>query len=348
MKQGKTMRKIFPVWITLIALSGSALHALEEERIVWPSPPDPARFVFDRTIANAEDLQIKRSFWGKVWDFLAGNEQKMLAAPFGVHIDEQGKLYVADGGNQAVFVFDPVKNEMRVIEGFGDQRFVSPVDVITDNAGRIYVSDSALGRIAVFSAEGAFLYALGEGEIKIARPVGMAINNTLGRIYISDTLAGVIMVFSLEGKFVTTIGTEGSGECEFSRPTYLALDKSGNLYVSDSMNHRVQVLDPEGKFIRSFGKLGDQIGNFGSPRGITLDNEGNIYVADSLFHSVQIFSPLGELLLSIGHFGEGRGEFSSPKDIVMDGNGTLYIADFYNMRIQKLKKLPDPQSRELP
>lgn len=342
------MRKKLLVWVALAALSGSSLHALEGERILWPSPPDTARFEYAGSITKSDDLNITRGFLTKVWDFLAGNEPKILAAPFGVHIDKRGLVYVADGGNQALFVFDPVENEMRVIEGFGEHRFVSPVDVVTDDAGRIYVSDSALGKIAVFTSDGKFLYALGAGEIKIARPTGMAINNALKRIYISDTVAGVIMVFSLEGKFITSIGSEGSGEREFSRPTYLALDKSGNLYVADSMNHRIQVLDPEGRFLRSFGHLGNKIGNFGSPRGIALDKEGNIYIVDSLFHVVQIFNPIGELLLVIGHFGEGKGEFSSPKGIAMDGNDILYIADFYNMRIQKVKKLPNPETRELP
>lgn len=316
----------------------------EQIKTVWPAPPDAARFEHSRFVSKAEDLQIERRWWKKVWDFLAGNEPPALEAPMGLHIGDDGKIFVVDAGRQEIVVFDPLKQEEYIWEGYGEKHFASPIDLDTDGSGRLYVTDSLAQTLYVLSEKGKPLRTIGQFE----RPTGIAVDRANKRVYVVDTLKCTIEVFTLEGEHVKSIGTAGRGDGEFNRPTFIALGKDENLYVSDSMNHRVQVLDKEGNFLRTFGRLGDQIGHFASPRGIGLDGDGNIYVVDTLFHSLQIFSPKGELLLVIGRYGGGVGEFSSPKDIAIDPKGNLYIADFYNRRLQVLRKLPDPEKRELP
>lgn len=335
-------------WLKLgFFLYASVLLSASETPIVWPFPPDPARFSYVKSISGPDDMEIKRSFFGKVWDFLAGNEPKVLQAPMGLYVSPKRVLYVTDSAQQSVFVFNPSDNMMDVWEGYGDVKFGSLIDIVADERGFVYVSDTVAKCVIILDSKGKFLRKIGV-ERAMERPTGLAIDEKRGWLYVSDTLKGQIEVFDLSGNHLRTIGKIGNEEGEFNRPTYITVDGNGNLYVSDSMNNRIQIFDFSGKFLRMFGERGGSIGYFGSPRGIALDQEGNIYVTDSLLHAVQIFNTNGELLLVIGNYGMQKGEFSSPKDIVIDSKGMVYIADFYNMRVQMVQKLPNPETRELP
>ncbi|MDD2780055.1 6-bladed beta-propeller [Sulfuricurvum sp.] len=342
------MKKIGIATASLLVWSTLTLHATTPtERIVWPAPPDQERFEYDRSVGKAEDLKITKSFFAKIWNFLLGEEERVLNAPFGLHVDANGKIYVVDTGEQRVFVFDPINNNMEVFAGAGERLFASPVDVVTDEKGAIYVADSVLRRVFVLSQEGETLRIIGEDDT-LQRPTGITYDSTRQRLYVVDTLAGVVQSYSSDGALIKTIGKEGGGDGEFNHPTYIAVGREGNLLVVDSMNHRVQILDCEGNFIRKFGQLGDQIGDFANPRGIAVDKDNNIYVADTLFNVIEIFNQQGELLMVIGGYGEGKGQFSAPKDIAIDSHGSLYIADSLNMRVQIIKRLPDSVTRSTP
>lgn len=308
------------------------------DTLVWPSPPDEPRIMFDKFVSKAEDLKIKKGFFTKVLDFLLGREEKVLANPFGLHVSSDGRLFVADAGNAALFIFDAAGNEMNVIEGGENEKLAYPVDVVTDANGSIYLSDSVLGMVFKYDKNFKLVYTFGEKQ-KFSRPTGIAVDNERRLLYVVDTLDNKINVFSLDGEWIREIGRQGRGKGEFNRPTFVAIGKNGNIHVADSMNQRVQILDVNGSFLRSFGQMGSEIGSFASPRGIALDDEENIYVTDTLFNVVQIFNQKGELLLVFGGFGQDRGQFSIPKDIAIDKRGNIFIADSYNMRVQVLKRI---------
>ena len=302
--------------------------------LVWPSAPDEARIEYKYSIEKSSDIGIEKSFFSKVYDFLFGEEEAVLSAPFGVYADNN-RIYTTDIASKTVYVFDKKENESFTIEGSDKEHFLYPIDVVADANGNIYVSDSVRVKIYVFDADGDFQYTI--VPKKLQRCVGIAIGES-NNLYIADALADQIHVTSLQGKYLYSIGTIGTEEGEFNKPTFIAAD-NGNIYVSDSMNHRVQILSEKGEFIHSFGQLGQNIGDFASPRGIALDSEGNIYVTDTMFNNIQIFNQKGELLLVVGHYGARAGEFALPEDITILEDGSIYISDTNNRRIQVLKKL---------
>lgn len=333
-------------WVLVALFIG--VQGWGEGKLVWPSAPDQARFSYVKSITSAEDLEIHPGFWKKVWNYIAGNQHRVLQAPMGLAVAGDGKIYVTDSGQQSVFVFDRKENSYDIIEGYGENRFISLIDIEVDKEGLVYVSDAGAKKVYVLDKHGESLRTIDGPKGGFERPTGIAINHTLKRIYVTDTLKATVEMFTLEGKHIGTVGQVGTGEGEFNRPTYITVGADGKIYVTDSMNHRIQIFDSEGKFLRMFGQLGGNIGDFGSPRGIAVDSDNNIYIADSLLHVMQIFDQSGNLLLVIGQFGANEGEFSSPKDVVIDSNGVVYIADFYNMRVQMIKKLPDPMKAALP
>ena len=91
------------------------LWAENAPKVFWPSPPDPARIAFVSSFSDASDLKIEKGFFTKLWDFIAGNEERVLVKPFGLHAS--GKtIYVCDVASRALFIFDREKKEMSVIE----------------------------------------------------------------------------------------------------------------------------------------------------------------------------------------------------------------------------------------
>ncbi len=303
------------------------------DKPVWPQPPETARIAYEKSVTKAEDLEIEKGFFSKIWDFFAGSGDTVLVKPFGIHVDD-GKIYVTDTGLSTLFIFDTLNNSQFTIQGFKSEKFSSPIDVATDKKGNIYVTDSINRAVYIFNKRGIALRKIGS-KSGLQRPTGIAVDKERDILYVSDTLSSEIKRFSLkEKKILPSLGSKGSGRGELNRPTFITLDKEGRLYVCDSMNFRIKVFGKDGKFSRAFGSLGNTIGNFSSPRGIAVDRDGNIYVTDTLFNAVQIFDPQGNLLLVFGSEGKGPGEFYGPEDIAISDDGKVYVTDSYNMRIE--------------
>ena len=71
-----------------------------------------------------------------------------------------------------------------------------------------------------------------------------------GNIYVLDRGNYRIQKFNKNGGFIQTIGREGQGPGEFSKPTFITLDEKGNIYVKDGV--KAQIFDRTGQFVRSF------------------------------------------------------------------------------------------------
>ena len=327
--------KIF-LYIIFFFIVVNTIQAKESSKLVWPPAPDEAHIEYVSSINQAKDLGIEKGFFAKLKDFVFGEDDFSLSAPFGIHVDKN-RIYTTDIIAKKVYIFDKKENEVIWLEGSKKENFLYPVDVISDKRGNIYVSDSVRAKVYVFDKDGEFNYIINNKKLK--RPVGIALSSDEKQLYIVDTLSSQIHISNLKGKILSSIGKPGKKHGEFNRPTYIDVGSDGKLYITDSMNHRVQILDSNGKYIHSFGKLGQKIGNFANPRGIALDSDENIYVNDTLFNTIQIFNPKGELLMIFGRYGFKAGEFALPIDISITKNNRIYISDTNNKRFQIFKRL---------
>ncbi len=336
------LRNVLLVFLVLILFGcgGKALKSSPE--IVWPSPPEPPRIKFIKTISSSTDVEEKK-WTDHVKAFLFGAKSSAsLVKPYAVFATPEGRVYVADSGWRKILVFDEKQKQFSMIGVDGEGALSGPLGVTVDQQGRVYATDTVHRKAFVYDTEGKFLFNFGN-ENEMEHPVGIAVNDGLKRVYIVDTRKHAVLVYDTEGKFLFEFGGRGTEDGKFNFPANLSIDRSGKIYITD-MNFRVQVFDAEGKFLSKFGSVGTGFGQFSLPKGVGVDSEGHIYVVDSRFNNVQIFDQSGRLLLFFGEFGGRNGQFWLPAGLTVDQNNRIYVADQYNHRINVFQYLDAPAS----
>lgn len=132
--------------------------------------------------------------------------------PHGMHLDNEGNVWLTDIKRQQVFKFS-AEGELLMtlgqegIKGNDSSHFDQPTDVAVAPDGSIFVTD-------------------GYGNRRVVK-------------------------FSDQGEFIKEWGKEGSAPGEFINPHAIDIDQNGELYISDRENNRVQVFNGDGEFIRS-------------------------------------------------------------------------------------------------
>jgi len=329
--------KVLGLFISALAVLLTPVKGTtQEEKIVWPPPPQPAKISYLENLQTRDDLG--KNWLRKVADFITGRRPSLVFhKPYGVTTDLSGRIYVTDTVGW-VTVIDREKSKISHLGHRGHGKLHTPIGIAVTDEGTVLVSDSKLKRVYGFDPDGNLILAIGE-EGEFDNPAGIAVDPQRKRLFVVDSHLHKIRVYSTEGTFLFDFGERGSGPAQFNFPSNIVIDGSGTVYVCDAMNFRVQVFDYEGNYLSHFGKLGDGIGHFARPKGIALDRDGNIYVVDAAFDNFQIFDLQGRLLLHIGHAGNGPGEFWLPAGIHIDRDDRIYVVDQFNRRIQVFQYL---------
>jgi DNA-binding beta-propeller fold protein YncE len=317
-------------------------RAEETRQLVFPSPPDEPKYVFERSIYSSKDV-IAGQKDAALMKVLTGEGERGgegLQKPYGIAV-RQGRLYVSDPVAATVKMFDIPGRRYLAIGPDPQEQLVQPLGIDVDAQFNLYAVDGAAKDLKIFDAAGKFLRRIG-GPKDFSRPSGVAVAEDGSRVYVVDT-GGVqrkeehrVRVYDPRtGKHLFDFGTRGSGDGEFNLPRDIAITPEGRLYVVDSGNFRVQVFDRDGKFIRAFGSLGRQFGNFARPREVAVDRQGVVYVSDAAFGNMQVFTPEGELLMFMGTRSE-RDEparYTLLSGVGVDSDGRIYVCDEFFRRV---------------
>ncbi|MCB1876702.1 MAG: SMP-30/gluconolactonase/LRE family protein [Chromatiales bacterium] len=316
--------------------------------IVFPKPPDPPRFAYEATIfgTNAvrnvtEEDRLRRFFTGTT-----ERDGIAFAKPFDV-ATHQGRLYVTDTVQRAIFVLDFAKQKSFLFADRGDEGDVhKPLGIAIDAKGTVYVCDGTKRAIQIYDADGNYLRSV-DLSGWAARPAGIDVSPSGDRLFVIDT-GGVEtddhrlgVVDANSGELIRTIGKRGKADGELNLPRDVRLGKNGLLYVTDGGNFRVQVFDQEGRFVRKWGQPGRHLGQFSRPKGIGSDPEGNIYVVDAAFGNFQIFDPDGNLMLFVGDRSTTLepAKFMLPAGIDVDEDGRVYLVDQFFRKIDVFRPI---------
>ena len=235
-------------------------------------------------------------------------------APWGVAVTGQDEIFVCDYGNNRLQVYNEEGKFIRTIE---HEQLTGPRGIRIDSAGWIYVT--AQNKILLFNPDGEYtreisyevdkdVYRSGitldeQGNIivcyngiHILSPEGKLLTKMSakaffdpfdcmyweGKIFVSNWATNTVDVFDCDGKLLHEIGKQGSGNAKFSRPTGLAIDKTGQLVVAD--DSRVQVFTTDGMPVTKFG-----IFVLSNPYGVSVSNSGRIIVSDWDEDQLQFF-----------------------------------------------------------
>ena len=140
--------------------------------------------------------------WIRVFDALSGehlrnisrrgSEPGKLNLPRDIDIGPDGLLYVIDGGNFRVQVFQQDGTFVRSFGSAGRQfgQFARPKGLAVDLQGNVYISDTSHGNFQIFDPQGQLLLFVGDrgGELERARymlPAGLDVDED-GRVYMVD------------------------------------------------------------------------------------------------------------------------------------------------------------------
>ena len=230
--------------------------------------------------------------------------------PAGVAVDTaQGRVYVADAGNNRVDVFTtggefrlafgwgvadgsttalqtcgpdatpPTATCFKGVAGSGSGQLSSPTHIAVDNdpasagLGDIYVSDASPG-VQKFDPAGGFLLRLGASELNGQDQLTVGPG---GIIYVGDEGSGSthqVKKFKADGTPVGVSTLPGTGSIRG-----IAVNSTGAIYVhrggGENVIEKLEASEPNATLIESFDE-GDVAEN---TRGITVDSEDHLFAA---------------------------------------------------------------------
>jgi DNA-binding beta-propeller fold protein YncE len=198
-----------------------------------------------------------------------------VTGPFGLAVDAQGTIYVADAGDNTIKKLSPTGKVLAVWgrTGSAPGELSWPQGVAIDVQGNVYVADGNNSRIEKFSSTGTLLAVfgnMGSAAQRLNLPAGIALD-AQGDLYVTDLRNHRLVKFSPQGTLLTA--WSWAGGIQFSSARDVAVDRFGNIYLADARNLRIVKFASIGKVLTIWQQPMD-----GFLAGITVDPQGNIYV----------------------------------------------------------------------
>ncbi|MBU1140627.1 MAG: NHL repeat-containing protein [Proteobacteria bacterium] len=264
--------------------------------------------------------------------------QHNFSQPSDVAVGADGFIYVVDGVNQCIKVFD---SKGKFLFSFGEAgsgpgQFNYPLGMDIDGAGRLYVADSGNQRVQIFSIKGRFLNEIKVESTsgKVPDPTDVAVDSEGTEVFVVDNDNHCIYKYDLKTlKLLEVIGNAGIARMEFRYPFLISMDRDKYLYIVDVINTRVQEMTRDGKFVRFIGDWGVEKGQFFRPKGVAVDSKGRVYVSDSYMGVVQVFDE-GVFHSVIGDSKKDElWRYNSPVGLFIDKKDRLYVVQMFAERV---------------
>ena len=270
--------------------------------------------------ASARPLLVTTSY---------GDKNENFERLYGLALGPTGLIVVSDWKKNKVIVFDKNMKYKSIIGGSGafKQSFGKPSGMASDKDGNIYVADRDKHCVKKFNILGKFIMKIGTGKAgstneQLNSPRGVVISSQ-DIVYIADGLNHRIQVFcGDDSRCKLTIGSLGSGPCQFDVPCGVALNSTEDkLFVSDNKNNRIQVFNAEqGMFLHHI--VHDDI-QF--PHGISCNKDNHLLICSSGRRCVLVCKEDGTVVANIKGTLDGEERFSIPGEAKMNTNGQIII-----------------------
>ena len=283
-----------------------------------------------------------------------GDTLNQLNDPYGIDIDDDGTLVIADMNNHRIIRWKQNALEGEIIaggkgKGTRTDHLNQPVAVLIDRKnGCLLVSEEYNRRVMRWPLD-IDKRKRGTGEILIPNIIcfGLALDNE-GSLYVSDYERHEVRRYRIVDRREEVIVAGGNGQGselhQLNGPRNIFVDDDQSVYVSDTENHRVMRWSKNervGKMVAGGQGRGNSSGNLFRPSGILVDQTmGSVYVADQENHRLMRWSKnakVGEII--IGDHGQGsqKDQLFRPASILFDNQGNLLVVDRNNHRIQRFE-----------
>ena len=308
--------------------------------------------------------------------------------PWGLAMDSNGNIYVADDGNSKIRRITP----NGLVSDFGSS-IQYPRAVAVDANNNVYAASNnhAIYRITPTGTTTVFAGAVNSAgsvdntvptSARFRDPEGLSMDPTGTYLLVADRSNNKIRKIDIASGAVTTFagnasntsGTEDGAAlttARFKEPYGIAFAPDGNtVYVCEigSSTDRIRkIVNISGSWTVSSlagsatgaGAL-DGTGSaalFNEPRNLTVDPLGNIYVGDGANHAIRKITPDGQVSTFAGNLipssGNSNGigqaaRFNDPRGVLFDPSGYLYVSDTNNHQIRRISLSGYEISHQLP
>ena len=321
--------------------------------------------------------------WPAVVDVLAGDGHAGIADadaaharfsdPFGVAVEADGTVYVADAGDaqriRRVSVDGVVSTVAGSTAGFADgvgaaAQFDTPSGIAVGPDGAVYVADTGNNAIRRVTAAGVVSTIAGghsagyrDGIVLDAEfngPVGIAVEPS-GRIIVADTYNDRIRAIDIHGSVTTLAGSGEQGhldgpalDAQFDTPCGVAVDRAGNIFVADSGNGLLRRIDTAGN-VSTVDPLPPG-GFLLRPLSVVVDGDGVLYATDDRGRIVEVVPGRSTRIVAgfSPGFANGLGEdarLRGPAGLAIAGAGQLVVTDPRNALIRRVEAVSRAQLR---
>jgi sugar lactone lactonase YvrE len=275
-----------------------------------------------------------------------GNEINQLLDPFGLYVDDDQTVYVADWGNHRIMEWKSGVTSGQVVAGENGQgseadQLYDPTDVIVDKErDSLIICDYSNKRVVRWPRRNG---TSGETIISNIDCMGLTMDEN-GSLYVTDVEKDEVRRYRRgESQGTLVAGGNGRGDRldQLFYPIYIFVDRDHSVYVADWGNHRVMKWAEgakQGIVVAGGQGQGNGLTQLSYPRGVVVDQLGTVYVAeeenDRITRWVQ-GATQGSVIIGGNSGGGQSNQLNCPFGLSFDRHGNLYVADYYNDRVQK-------------
>ena len=257
--------------------------------------------------------------------------EALLNRPWGLAVDPDGNVYLADRDNHMIRKLSP-GGVVERFAGTGEAGFTADQGIAAANAALNY-------------------------------PSGVALSHS-GLLYVADTDNHRIQVFdTVTGTRHAVLGSGApgfdgdggsAGAAQFNFPLRVTVDGNGNLFIADTLNHRIRKVDINGTISTYTGTGASGYSGDGGPAaeaklnlpaGLVTDSRGNLYIADQFNHRVRMVDTNGIISTYAGtgvqgYSGDGgravAARLNSPYGLSIDERDALFISEANSHVVRKV------------
>ncbi len=246
--------------ICLLLVYSAVVYAQKIETV------DGVRVVHnDKTEKWGKKPQVSIEFVRNIGELETEDVNIAFHIPSDIARDDQGNIYILDGGNHRIQKFDSEGNYLATFgsRGQGPGELYFPLSLEIDSKGYMYVSDPQNQRIQILKPDGTEYKTLSFHET----PAGTTRLLKSGNMVMGK--GGIVFAFGpggssqSPGMLMKLLDSEGNILKEFGEPTIykdswvnrqgnnftLAVDDKDNIYIAFEFQNRIEKYSPQGELI---------------------------------------------------------------------------------------------------